>query len=109
MSGVLFVILGVVGIVFFSGIEWFGIDELIFMAPWLGVALIGLLLLTARGLWVMLPAAAVIGFTSAIVWMLAWGLAEGFDWLAAPVAVSLLGAIVALRGWAISRGGSPIG
>jgi hypothetical protein len=106
-SGCLFLVLAFLSVTFFAGLAYLGIDGRPFMFLPLVLAILGLLLLVARGLGVLLPLASVVGFASVAFWAWAWVTSHGFDWgnFVLPMVPSLLGGFFALRGWVFLRRG----
>ena len=103
-SGCLFLAVAFLSVTFFAGLAWFGIDGRPFMVLPLVAAALGLVLLVGRGLGVLLPLAAVVGFASTAFWVVAWATSQGLDLAPAlPIVPALLGGLFALRGWVFLR------
>ncbi len=87
-----------------AGLAYLGIDGRPFMVLPLVAAVIGLLLLVGRGLGVLLPLAVLVGFASVAFWTITWATSRGFGAeFALLLTPSLLGALIALRGWLLLR------
>ena len=105
-SGCLFLAVAFLSVTFFAGLAYLGIDGRPFFVLPLVAAALGLSLLFARGLGVLLPLAVFVGFAFVAFWAIAWVTSRGFGGeLALLLVPSLLGAIVALRGWSFLRRG----
>jgi hypothetical protein len=107
VSGGLYVVLALLSITFLAGLAWFGIDATRFEVSFLGMGVLGLLLLISKGLGVLLPVAVVAGVVSAAFWAIAWSTSEGLGWVnfAPTIGLSVGGAVIALRGWFLFRPG----
>jgi hypothetical protein len=107
LSGVAFLLLALIGSLFFMGLAWYGIDASAFLWPCLVIGVLGVALLVARGLGVILIIAAIVGLASTAFWIWGWTTSTGFDdyplMFAVPLALSIVAALTAIGGWLVQR------